>query len=208
MLRDLPPTFTPSGATDMNTRIPSIGLLALLLTVACGGPRTFDLASPSTRDTIEEAPRWMREIPTDDDQLTASATATSRDFQVALDKARGLAQVDVAQQLGARLPNLTSQFQEETGMDFDSKLLTQFSSATKAITSETLVGAHVVKRHVVPEGHVYRAYVLVQLPIGRANELLMQKMCSSEALYTRFRASEAYTEIDNELQRYEAFRAG
>ena len=191
-----------------NSRTPLIGTLALvLLAVACGGPKTFDLAPASARKTIEEAPSWMLEVPTDADHLTASATATSRDFQVAIDKARGLAQVDVAQQLGARLRNLTRQFQEETGMASDSELLTQFSSATKAIANETLVGAHVVERRVVPEGHVYRAYVLMRLPIGRANELLTQKLRSSEALYTRFRATEAYAELDAELQRYEASRA-
>ena len=182
--------------------------LALALgTVACGGPKTFDLAPDSARNTIEEAPRWMLQVPHDDDHLTASATATSRDFQVALDKARGMAQVDVAQQLGARLSNLTKQFQEETGVAFDSELLTQFSSTTKAITSETLVGAHVAERRVVPEGHVYRAYVLMRLPIGRANELLMQTLSSQEALYTRFRATEAYADLDAELQRYEAWQA-
>jgi hypothetical protein len=177
--------------------------MLVLLVAACGGPRSFDLTPASARQTLEEAPRWMFEVPTDDDHLTA----TSRDFQVALDKARGLAQVDVAQQLGARLTNLTRQFQEETGMASDSELLTQFSSATKAITSETLVGAHVVERRVVPEGDVYRAYVLIRLPIGRANELLTQKLRSREALFTRFRATEAYAELDAELQRYEALRA-
>ena len=92
-------------------------------------------------------------------------------------------------------------------MDDDDRNLTTFSSTTKAITSETLVGAHVAERRVVPEGHVYRAYVLMRLPIGRANELLMQTLSSQEALYTRFRATEAYADLDAELQRYEAWQA-
>ena len=92
-------------------------------------------------------------------------------------------------------------------MAVDSQLLTQFSSATKAITSETLTGAHVIERLVVPEGNVYRAYVLMQLPIGHANELLMQKLRSNQAVYTRFRATEGYTALDDELQRYEAWRS-
>lgn len=144
----------------------------------------------------------MRQQVQDDDHLTASATATSRDFQLALDKARSLAQVDIAQQLGARMTNLTKQFQEETGMAVDSQLLTQFSSATKAIADQALIGAHVAERVVRPEaGDIYRVYVLVQLPIGRANELLMQKLASDGVLYTRFRATQAYAELDPELQR-------
>jgi hypothetical protein len=190
-----------------NTRGPLAAILALLLAAsACGAPRTFDLAPPSTRDTIAQAPDWMLDIPTEKDQLTTSATATSRDFQIALDKARGLAEANLAQQLGTRLANLTSQFQQETGMASDSELLTEFTSATRAITSETLVGAHVARRHVIPEGHGYRAYVMLRLPIGRANELLMQQLGLSDALYTRFRASESFAELDDELQRYEAWR--
>lgn len=184
-----------------------LGAGALLLLAACGGPRSYDLAPQAARDVIAGAPKWMMEVPQDDDHLTASATATSRDFQVALDKARSLAQVDIAQQLGARMTNLTKQFQEETGMATDSELLTQFSSATKAIADETLVGARVAERAVQPEGDVYRAYVLMQLPVGRANELLLQKLQSHSAIYTRFRATQAYGELDAELKRYEAFRA-
>lgn len=183
------------------------GLTLVLLAVACGAPATFDLAPGSARRVVDKAPSWMTDVPVDDDHLTASATATSRDFQLALDKARNQAQVDVAQQLGARLSNLTQQFSEETGMASDSELLTQFSSATKTITSETITGARIVERVVVPEGKVYRAYVLLQLPIGQANEQLMQKLRSNQALYTRFRATEAYAELDSELQRYEAWRA-
>ena len=89
-------------------------------------------------------------------------------------------------------------------MASDSELLTQFSSATKGITNESLVGAHVVERKVVPEGHIYRAYVLTRLPVGRANQLLMQKLQSREALYTRFRATEAYADLEAESQRYAA----
>ena len=120
---------------------------------------------------------------------------------------RAAARAPLAQQLGARMANLTQQFQEETGMATDSQLLTQFSSATKAIADETLVGAHVVERVAQPEGDVYRAYVLMQLPIGRANELLLQQLQNQSAVYTRFRATQAYDELDAELKRYEALRA-
>ena len=187
-------------------RSTATAIAVVALVVACGAPKTYDLAPRSARDTIEDAPDWMLEVPYDEQHLSAAATATSRDMQVAFDKARSAAQVDIGQQLGARLTNLTKQFQEETGMAFDSQLLTQFSSATKAITDETLIGTRIVERVVVPEGNVYRAYVLMQLPIGRANELLMQKIRGDRALHTRFRATEAYAELDDELRRYEEWR--
>ena len=181
-----------------------ITLSGLVLALSACAPRTFDLARPAAEETVEKAPDWMFEVPEVDDHLSASATAASRDFQLAIDKARSLAQVDIAQQLGAQMANLTRQFQEEVGQGADSQLLTEFSSATKALVDEKLVGARVVKRELVPEGNVYRAYVLVQLPIGDANQVLMQKLRADEALYTRFRATKAYADLESEMQRSRA----
>ena len=173
--------------------------LATCATLACGSG-TFDLAPPSARDTVKKAPDWMMNVPADDDNLSAAATATSRDFQLAVDKARNLALVDIGRQLGTHMTNLTKQFQEETGMAADSQLLREFTSVTKAIVDETLVGARIAKRRLITEGNIYRAFVLVELPIGEANHALAQKLKSDEALYTRFRATQAYADLDDAVQ--------
>ena len=149
----------------------SLTLLGLNL-MACGS-RSFDLAPASARDVVKNAPDWMSEVPEDDDFLTATATATSRDMQVAFDKARTAAQADVAQQLGARLDDVTRRFVEEVGEGINSELLSSFTATTKAITSERITGTHVVEREVRAESDMYRAYVMVRMPIGAANQRLM-----------------------------------
>ena len=143
----------------------------------------------------------MLALPDRDDRLSASATATSRDFQVAIDKAQALAQVDIARQLGSRLSNLTRQFREEVGLAADSQLLSEFSSVTKSLVDENLVGVRVADRKMVTTGNVYRAYVLMELSIGEANQMLLEKLQTKEALLTRFRATQAYADLDTELQR-------
>lgn len=178
------------------------GGLTTMLLMGCGGPKTYSLTPRSAQDTIDDAPKWMLSPPAVDDHLTAAATMTSRDMQTAFDKARNMAQVDLAQQLGVRMANLSKQFQEEVGLASDSEFLTQFSSATKATTDETLVGARIDQQKVVPEGNVYRAYVLMRLPIGAANQLLMDKLSSHQNVYTRFRATQAYADLDAEIEKY------
>lgn len=174
---------------------------AALLGTACG-PKTYNLTPPSARDTVASAPKWFLNPPAEDDALVAAATATSRDMQTAFDKARTLAQTDLSQQLGVRMANLTKQFQEEVGLASNSEFLTQFSSATKAVTNETLVGARLSQRQMRPEDSVYRAFVLLSLPIGQANQLLMQKLKASDSLYTRFRATEAYDGLEESIKAY------
>lgn len=179
----------------------------LLALAACGGPKTFDLAPPSAQETIKKAPDWYLQPPAEDDHLIAAATATSRDLQIAVDKARSQAQADIAQQLGTRLMNLTSRFQEETGLSNQSTLLSQFSSATKAVTDETLAGVRTRRTSAREEGDVYRAYVLAELPLAQANKLLLGRLQNQQEMYTRFRATEAYADLDAELQRYEQWRS-
>lgn len=175
------------------------GLCLLAMLCACGGARTVDLAPSTNKETVKQIPDWFLQPPTDAEHLYASASATSRDMQIALQKAKATAQMDLAQQLGTRLGDLTRQFSEETGMAEDSQLLSQFSSATKTVTDQAMSGARVEKKELLPERQVYRAYLQMVLPIGQANQLLMDKIKNNQPLYTRLRASQAYADLDREL---------
>jgi hypothetical protein len=56
------------------------------------------------------------------------------------------------------------------------------------------------------EGRAYRAYVLMELPTGEAAKRLMEQVKANEQMYTRFRSTEAFKELDAEVQRYEAWK--
>lgn len=180
----------------------SLGLMISTGITGCGGPKTTNLAPSPTEKTIENIPDWFLESPQDPNYLFATASMTSRDMQVAVKKAKTEAQTNLAQQLEVRMGNLTKQFQEEVGLDSDSELLQQFTSATKAVTSQTLHGARVDQRKILAEKAIYRAYVLMSLPIGEANQALMEKIGANQNLYTRFRATKAFEELDKELKEY------
>ena len=100
----------------------------------------------------------------------------------------------------ARMANLTKDFQEETGVDSDSELIQSFNTATKTVTNQIIVGSSTEKKELVPEKGIYRAYVLMSLPIGPANELLMEKIKDNESLYTQFRSSKAFEELSKEIE--------
>ena len=100
-----------------------------------------------------------------------------------------------------RMTNLTKDFQEETGEADDSEYLQYFSATTKSVTDQVLSGSRVEKKHPVIEGDIWRAYVLMSLPIGPANKLLMEKIKANEKVYTQFRATKAFEELQEELDR-------
>ena len=64
-----------------------------------------------------------------------------------------------------------------------------------------------IKKEVSEEDGIYDSYVLVQYPIGAASEALMQQLKKKEELYTRFRASQAFEELDDEVKKYEEWKA-
>ena len=119
---------------------------------------------------------------------------------MASDKAKTAARVDLAQQLATKMDNLTKSFQEEIGEGNDSEFLQQFTSATKSVTSQTLNGSRIDQQKVVPESGIFRAYVLMSIPIGDANRKLMETLRENENLYTRFKSTEAFEELNKELE--------
>lgn len=175
------------------------GALVLAAFGGCGAPAT-NLAPEANKKTISDLPEWYINNPDDPNYIFATATMTSKDLQLAVDKAATAARTQLAQQLEAKFANLTKQFQEEVGAGESSELLQQFTSATKAVTQQTLNGSKIDKKDIQSESGIYRASVLMSLPIGPANQMLMDKLKANQDLYTRFRATKAFEELDKELK--------
>lgn len=150
-------------------------------------------------------PDWFTNVPTDANTMYAAVTAESRDLQLAINKAVTDGRNNLAQQMEVKFEGMSKRFQEETGLGADAQLLDQFTQAYKGIVSQTINGSRAAKQEIVntPAGG-YRAYVLVELPIGQASQALMQRMRANEQMYTRFRATQAFDELQKEVERYEA----
>jgi hypothetical protein len=165
-----------------------------------------DLTPPPSRETVRNLPRWYLKPPQDDKYAFGTATAVSQDLQVSIDKAQAAARNVVAQQLEVKYGALTKRFAEETGRNVDAQLLDQYTQTYKATVSQVLYGSRPREQTVRAEGPVYRAFVLMELPLGEASKRLMDQVRANEQMYTRFRASEAYKELEAEVQRYEAWK--
>lgn len=183
-------------------RSQTITVLVITITsiaLGCGGGKTTNLTPNPQKDTIKKSPDWFLNPPSDTNYLFSSATATSQDYQLAIDKAQTIAKRSLSQQMGERVGNLTKQFQEEIGSSGDSEILQSFSAITKTVTQHTLMGVKTDKREMTTEKGVYRAYVLMSLPIGEANRQLMENIKANKALLTKLRATEAFKELEREL---------
>jgi len=183
----------------MKNLILTISLLASIIFIAgCGSSKT-NLTNTDTGDI----PAWYLNPPSDSAYFYAGVSETSRDMQLAIDKAMTSARANIARQVETKITGLEKQFKEEVGSGDNSQLLSQFTQATKTITDQKLNGTHVEKQKIIKDGNTFRVYVLVDYPIGAANEFLMQQLKKNEQMYTRFRSSQTFKDLDNEVQKYE-----
>ena len=167
----------------------------------CGGSKK-GLADANEGDV----PDWFMNAPQDPNYLFAATTATSRDLQLAIDKATTSARAEIGRQTDVRIQALQKRFDEEVGVDEDAELLQSFTAATKTVVSTSLAGSRISKQKQSKDGNLWRSYVLVEYPIGAASEAMMQAIKKSQQMYTRFRATEAFKDLDTEVQKYEEFK--
>jgi shikimate kinase len=172
-------------------------LLVALSLIGCGG--TKSLQATDTGDI----PDWFMNVPKDPNFLYGAKTATSQDLQLALDKAATDARAEIARQVEIKVEGLQKRFQEETGTTADAQLLDQFTQANKTVVSTSLSGTQVTKQKELKDGSLWRAYVLVEYPVGAANEAFMKQIKNNEQLYTRYRATQTFKELDEEVKKLE-----
>ncbi len=168
-------------------------LIMALLLVGCGGSKQANLAQADTGNI----PSWYLNPPVDPAFVYATSSATSTDMQMAINKAEQDCRAEIARQVEAKVSALTKKFDEEVGGK-DAQLLTSFTQASKTVASTSLSGAKTKQRAVNPDNGMYRAYVLMEYNVAQS---MVSQLKKEEQLYTRFRASETYKELENEAQK-------
>jgi hypothetical protein len=150
-----------------------------------------------------EVPEWYLNTPEDPNYVYAANTATSQRMQVAIDKATTGARGDLAASLETKIESMTKSFTEEVGDD----LRQQYTEAQKEITSQVLKGTSPNQKEVFQQDNdTWRAYVLMELPVGEAAQQFLSKINSlnkEDEMYTRFRSSQAFKEMQQAVDEYE-----
>jgi len=145
------------------------------------------------------------ETPTDANFYFATGTSESADLQLAIDKATLNARAEIGRQLELKLNSLQKSFAEEVG-DTDPELNKLYSSATEVVVSTQLSGSKIKDTKYQEKNGKYHAVVLVEYPVNAANAALVNQIKKDQALYTRFRASEGFKELEAEVEKYENWK--
>mgnify|MGYP001579020877 CR=1 FL=1 len=192
-------------------RFSSISVIVVLICMVgllgCGGgKKPVEPALPEESTNLPGIPAWWSSVADDPNYLLANTTSSSKDLQMAINKAAQEGRVQIAQQVQTKVSGLMKQFMEDTGVGEDSEILAQSENVSKSIVSESLSGSKINKQEIKEEGTLYRAYIQMNMPIGEANLALRNNIKKNQLLYQRFRASQAYQNLDGEIEKFEEWK--
>ena len=135
---------------------------------------------------------------------------SSKRTELASDKAIARARKAIAKSFEVRVQNLTKDFQEELGEDFDTEFNEAFSSATKIATDKNLKGTVPREQEFMEvkleNGQAgYKCYVVVAVDLNMLTQSFEDELKNkNKKLYERFRASEAFNELDEHFENNES----
>lgn len=181
---------------------------SVIIWAGCGGPVAepvgkSDGTAVSAETTAPGPPDWFLNLPDNPKYIYAVGTHSSKSMEMALSDAKHSAQTEMISQLEVKVSAMFKQFREEVGMGEDAELRATATAASKGVTSAALKGARVAKQDIDREKgkeyDLYRAYVLMELPVKAINSALVEEVKDNTDMYARFRASEGFKELESEV---------
>ena len=168
-------------------------LLALCL-VACGGGSKKKPAGP----TKAYEPEWYGK-PGDAVHVFAYGNATFQSRAAAESSARSRALAEAAMQVEVHVQTMTKDFISEAGIN-NPEVLSMVEQVTKTVANQTFSGAFRSNHQtvVLPDGS-HQAFVQWAIPKEQINRDLVDRVSREQALYTRFRASQAFEELEKSV---------
>ncbi|MBT3945761.1 MAG: hypothetical protein HOC41_06050 [Candidatus Marinimicrobia bacterium] len=180
-------------------------ILCVMLAFNCssGGP---DLSPEPTRKVMKNIPDWFITAPTKAGYRYETATATSQDLQLAVNKATLDAASRLAATINSVMDGFTKRVQEENGLGADSDILDRYSQVQSQTIATALKDYSVAKKQILEEKSnsqdIFRAYVLLEWNETAAHQRLLEKIKSDKELYDAVRASDLMEEMESKVEAY------
>ena len=146
-------------------------VLTSLLVAACGGK--------VVQENPLNLPEWFQNPPEDPSAIFSTATATSKDMQMSIKKAKQEVRVDLAQQMETKIKSMTKQFSEEVDLGEDADFLSQTSVVSKSVTSKVLTGSRAKEVKTIKESGVISNLQVGLIIISQAGLVSLNSECQA-----------------------------
>ncbi len=172
----------------------------LLLLTGCGGSKQVS----AKKSPYLQMQKRANELKKNGAVAVVGQGESSRE-DIARKKSHTDARANLAEALEVKVQTLSKSFLEEVGTSGDSEINEAFSRTTKTMSSSVLKGSFPEDEVMMEKEDKITIYTLMVIAPSTFNQSLLDEMNKSKnkKLYERFRASQAYDELNNEMEKYE-----
>ena len=158
--------------------------------------KTAAPVAPKAGDEVKY-PAWYTEKQSGD-AIYAVASESSKDFQLAVDKATMSAKRELASNFSSHISAMMKDFTTEMGAD--SAVVRELDRTTKLVINKVnLIGVQRTNFKVQHEDGGYRAYVQLKYSQDESNKLLMAEIKRNRQLDAQVRGTKAFRELEREI---------
>lgn len=177
-----------------------LAVFGLILLTGCGGSKQVS----AEKNPYLQMQKRANEFKKSGAVAVVGQGESSRE-DIARKKSYTDARANLADALEAKVQTLSKSFLEEVGTSGDSEINEAFSRTTKVMSSSVLKGSFPEDEVMVEKESKITIYTLMVINPATFNQSLLDEMNKSgnKKLYERFRASQAYDELNNEMEKYE-----
>ena len=153
-------------------------------------------------DTVDDIPDWCLNVPMSDFALAACGTGESANMNIARNRAILEAKRQLADSIDSEISSRMEDFLKSTGMGSNEQVKQASEIVTKNTTIQAkLIGYKQTKTKAFSRGNKYQFFVLLEYPIGQANQALLNKIKQDEVLSTQKDADKAMAELEAEINK-------
>jgi len=190
---------TKKGGKMKITKLVLLMLIVVFIISACAG-------KGSTKGVKEIwYPEWWNEQE-DLHYIHTYGVATRLSETMALDTAANNAIFEAAKYVETRVKGMMKTFEEEAGVK-DPQVLSLSSKVVKTLANATFTGSKVTEQKMIQvevDGTVrYKCFVRYSVPKETINKNSLDHIKNEEALYNQFKASQAFGDLEAEIEKYD-----
>ena len=191
------------------------GIITLLVTLNACAPRpgtpeaalkikkeAIKVQEKKVDKTVSSIPKWCLNPPLSDLALSACGTGESSNMNMARNRAILDAKRLLADSIDSEISSRMEDFLKSTGTGSNESVKQASEIVTKNTTIEAkLTGYKQVKTEAISMDGKFQFYVLLEYPVGQANQALLNQIKKDEVLSTQKDADKAMAELEAEIEK-------
>ena len=170
--------------------------------VAKAAEEAEEIKVEAAETVVSDIPDWCLNMPISENALYACGSGDSGNLNMSRTRATLDAKRQLADMIDSEISSRMEDFLSSIGTGANEQIQQQSEIITKNVTVEAkLTGYKQIKAEAQNIGSKFQVYVLLEYPVGKANQALVNQIKQDEILSTQEAADAALAELEAEINK-------